>query len=99
VKYFAWNAEKNEQLKAERGVSFDEVVFHIENGDLLDEVDHPNLEKHPGQRMFIVRIGDYAFLVPFVQTGDEVFLKTIIPNRKATRMYLGVADEEEDKAG
>ena len=99
MKYFAWNAEKNEQLKAERGISFEEVVFHIENGDLLDQVDHPNLEKYPGQRMFIVRIGDYAFLVPFVQTGEEVFLKTIIPNRKATKMYLGVTDEEEDKIG
>jgi uncharacterized DUF497 family protein len=98
VKFFAWNAEKNEQLKAERGVSFEEVVFHIENGDLLDEVDHPNLAQYPSQRMYIVKIGRYAFLVPFVQTGDEVFLKTIIPNRKATMMYLGDADEE-DKIG
>ncbi|MGB7202333.1 MAG: BrnT family toxin [Pyrinomonadaceae bacterium] len=98
MKYFAWNAEKNEQLKAERGISFEEVVFHIENGDLLDEVDHPNLEKYPHQRMYIVRIGNYAFLVPFVQTGEEVFLKTIIPNRKATMMYLGDVDEE-DKIG
>lgn len=98
MKYFAWNAEKNEQLKAERGISFEEVVFHIENGDLLDEVDHPNLEKYPHQRMYIVRIGNYAFLVPFVQTREEVFLKTIIPNRKATMMYLGDVDEE-DKIG
>lgn len=94
MRYFAWNAEKNEQLKAERGVSFEEVVFHIENGDLLDEVDHPNSEKYPRQRMFIVSIGQYAFLVPFVQKDDEVFLKTIIPNRKATMMYLGDADGE-----
>lgn len=86
MKYFAWNAEKNELLKAERGFSFEEVVFHIENGDLLDEVNHPNLEKYPNQKIYIVRIGKYAFLVPFVQTGEEVFLKTIIPNRKATMM-------------
>lgn len=95
MKYFAWNADKNEQLKAERGVSFEEVVFHIENGDLLDEVDHPNLEKYRHQRMYIVRTGHYAFLVPFVQTDEEVFLKTIIPNRKATIMYLGDGNEED----
>jgi len=95
VKYFAWNAEKNEQLKAERGISFEEVVFHIENGDLLDEVDHPNQRRYLHQRMFVVKIGEYAFLVPFVQTGEETFLKTLIPNRKATRMYLGDSDEED----
>lgn len=95
MKYFAWNAEKNEQLKAERGISFEEVVFHIENGDLLDEVHHPTFDRYRHQRMFVVRIGDYAFLVPFVQAGDEIFLKTIIPNRKATKMYIGEADEED----
>jgi uncharacterized DUF497 family protein len=99
VKYFAWNAEKNEQLKAERGISFEEVVFHIENGDLLDEVDHPNQRLYPHQRMFLVRIGNYAFLVPFVKFDEGIFLKTIIPNRKATRIYLGDTDEEEDQIG
>jgi uncharacterized DUF497 family protein len=94
VKYFAWNAEKNEQLKSERGISFEEVVFQIENGDLLDEVDHPNLEKCPNQRMYVVQMVEHAFLVPFVQTGDELFLKTIIPNRKATKLYIGDANEE-----
>lgn len=98
MKFFAWNADKNEQLKAERGVSFEEAVFHIENGDLLDEVAHPNQEKYPHQRMFIVRIGKYAYLVPFVQSGNEVFLKTIVPNRKATRIYLG-DDYEENETG
>lgn len=95
MKYFAWNAEKNEQLKTERGISFEEVVFQIENGDLLDEVDHPNFAKYPHQKMYVVGINNYAFLVPFVQTGDEIFLKTIIPNRQATKMYLGDTDEED----
>ena len=94
MKFFAWNADKNEQLKTERGVSFEDAVFHIENGDLLDEVDHPNSEKYPHQRMFIVKIGKYAYLIPFVQSGDEFFLKTIIPNKKATRIYLGEDYEE-----
>lgn len=94
MRFFAWNAEKNEKLKAERGVSFEEAVFYIENGGLPDVVDHPNAESYPNQRMFIVKIDAYAFLVPFVQAGNEFFLKTIIPNRKATRIYLGDDDEE-----
>lgn len=88
TKYFSWNDEKNDQLLAPRGISFEAVVFHIERGDLLDVVEHPNQEKYGGQRMFIIKIEDYAFLVPFVESEDEVFLKTIIPSRKATRKYL-----------
>jgi len=64
------------------------VVFRIERGDLLDVVEHPNQEKYRGKRMFIIKIEDYAFLVPFVESEDEVFLKTIIPSRKAARKYL-----------
>lgn len=95
MKHFAWNTEKNELLKSGRGISFEEVVFHIENGDLLDEVDHPNAAKYPGQRMFIVKMVNYAYLVPLVGTDDEVFLETVIPNRKATKIYLGGEDEED----
>jgi uncharacterized DUF497 family protein len=86
--YFAWNLEKNERLQQERGVSFEAVVLHIENGDVLDILEHPNQMKYAGQRIFVVRIGDYAYLVPFVENEEEVFLKTIIPSRKATDEYL-----------
>ncbi|HIP73210.1 MAG TPA: toxin [Anaerolineae bacterium] len=88
-KYFAWNAEKNKKLKRERQVSFEAVVFHIQNGGLLDVITHPNQTRYRGQRIFIVNINDYAYLVPFVEDDRVVFLKTIIPNRKATRRYLG----------
>jgi len=88
MKYFSWSEEKNELLKKERDVSFEEVVFYIERGGLLDIVEHPNQEKYQGQRMLIVKIEDYAYLVPFVESEDEVFLKTIIPSRKATKKYL-----------
>lgn len=88
MKYFSWNNEKNERLKKERGVSFEEVVFHIERNELLDIVEHPKQEKYKGQRMFIVSLEDYAYLVPYIETEDEVFLKTIIPSRKATKKYL-----------
>jgi len=88
MKYFSWNTEKNRQLKAERNISFEEVVFYIEKGQLLDIVKHHNQQRYPGQRIFIVNINDYAYLVPFVESEREVFLKTIIPSRKATKKYL-----------
>lgn len=88
MKYFSWNEEKNERLKKERKVSFEAVVFHIQRGDLLDIVEHPNQERYQGQRLFIVNIDGYGYLVPFTESEDEVFLKTIIPSRKATSKYL-----------
>lgn len=88
MKDCSWNSQKNETLIAERGVSFEDVVFYIGNGDLLDILEHPNQERYPGQRIFVVNIGDYAHLVPFVENDSEIFLKTIIPSRKATDTYL-----------
>jgi len=89
VKRYNWNPEKNLQLRAERGISFEEIVFHIENGDILDILEHPNKERYGGQRIFVVAVEEYAHLVPFVEDEREVFLKTIIPSRKATKNYLG----------
>ena len=83
-----WNTDKNLQLKAERGISFEEVLVAISQGGLLDVIEHPNKDKYPNQRIFIVRIRGYAFLVPFVETDEELFLKTIIPSRSATKSYL-----------
>lgn len=85
---FEWNEEKNQSLKAERGVSFEEIVTHILQGDLLQVEDHPNQEKYPGQKYFIVRIDDYVYVVPFVEKDNNAFLKTIYPSRKATRQYV-----------
>ena len=89
MKYFSWSPEKNTALTEERGISFEEVVFHIERGDVLDLLEHPNRERYPNQRVFVVDVEGYAYLVPFVEDESEVFLKTIIPSRKATRDYLG----------
>jgi hypothetical protein len=88
MKYFSWNPEKNELLKAERQISFDDVVFYIEQGFLLDVLEHPNQEKYKGQKIFVVQMDDYVYLVPFVEDDHEIFLKTIIPSRKATKQYL-----------
>jgi uncharacterized DUF497 family protein len=89
VKTFSWDSAKNDWLMAARGVSFERVIQRIEAGGVLDVVRHPNPERYRHQRMFVVEIDGYACLVPFVETGDEVFLKTIIPSRKATKRYLG----------
>jgi uncharacterized DUF497 family protein len=89
MSYYKWDNKKNEKLRTERGVSFDQVVMHIENGDILDIVIHPNREKYPNQQIIIVEINRYAYLVPFVESLKGIFLKTIIPSRKATRKYLG----------
>lgn len=87
MKVFRWDNEKNEWLKKNRGVSFEQVVILMERKDVLEIVDHPNQTKYPGQKIATVRLGDYAYLVPYIQESDEIFLKTIIPSRKATNKY------------
>lgn len=88
MKRINWNAEKNQTLMSERGVSFEDVVFALQSHGLLDDMVHPNKDKYPNQRIFVVRIDDYAWLVPYVESEEEYFLKTIIPSRKATKQYL-----------
>jgi uncharacterized DUF497 family protein len=89
VKYFSWDPEKNEWLKEERGISFEEIVFHVEQGDVLDVLEHHNPDRYPGQLLMVVRVDEYVYLVPMVEGEREIVLKTIIPSRKATRDYLG----------
>lgn len=97
MKAFRWDPEKNDALKADRGVSFELVVVAIATGGLFDVLAHPNQEKYPRQRILVVAADNYAYLVPFVEDADCFFLKTIIPSRKATRDYLreGDADAED----
>lgn len=86
---FDWSASKNQQLIDERGISFERVLSAIEQGGLLDVVEHPNRRRYPGQLIYVVVIEGYVHLVPFVAEADGTrFLKTIIPSRKATRDYL-----------
>jgi uncharacterized DUF497 family protein len=86
---FKWNTEKNEWLLHKRGITFEEVVQRIEAGDKYFETDHPNKDRYPNLNILIVKINGYAYLVPCVITGNEYFLKTIIPSRKATKQYFG----------
>ena len=89
MKPINWNSTKNQQLIAERGISFEDIVFCIQQGRLLDDVEHPNSDKYPDQRIFVVNIDDYVHLVPYVENQKEIFLKTVIPSRRATKQYLG----------
>jgi uncharacterized DUF497 family protein len=82
VKYFAWDDAKNAKLKADRGVGFEDVVFHIERGHLLDILERGNPSRYADQRIFVVRREDHVYLVPFVEDDHTVFLKTINPEPK-----------------
>ncbi len=86
AKIYNWNPEKNQLLIKERGISFERIVFEISSGNELDVLEHPNQQKYPGQRISIVQVDDYVYAVPFVETETEIFLKTIIPSRKATKL-------------
>jgi len=88
MKYYDWNEEKNQWLKKERNISFEIIVSCLEEGKMLDKIAHTNSEKYPNQFIFIVEYENYAYLVPFVEDEEKVFLKTIIPSRKATEKYI-----------
>ncbi len=93
MKRFNWNPDKNQQLIRDRGVSFEDVIYYLLQGDILDDMKHPNPEKYPNQRVFVLSIDDYIHLVPYVEDSEEIFLKTIIPSRKATREYWETENE------
>jgi uncharacterized DUF497 family protein len=92
VKRFVWDEEKNRTLKEERGVSFEMVLQAIENGRLLDVLEHPNKQRYGGQRLYAVEIDRYIWIVPFEDKGEKRIMKTIFPSRRYTRMYLGRED-------
>jgi hypothetical protein len=88
VKLIEWNAEKSQLLKATRGVSLEEAAYLITIGEFVDIIEHPNFKKYKGQKIYILKIKDYIYEVPFVEKGKSIFLKTIYPTRKLTRKYL-----------
>ena len=89
MKFFSWDPVKNDWLKAHREVSFEAAAFYIEHGGLLDILENPNPLRHPGQRVFVIQMNDYAYLVPCLEDQGAVVLKTVIPSRKMTKKYLG----------
>ena len=88
-----WNTEKSLKLKESRGICFEDIVYYIEKGYMLDDYLHPNQKRYPEQRIMVIGINNYAYLVPYVENEEEIFLKTIIPSRKATDIYFGGKNE------
>jgi hypothetical protein len=89
MKHINWNTEKSLKLKISRGICFEDIVFYIEKGNILDDYLHPNQKRYQEQRIMVIGIDNYAYLVPYVEDAEEIFLKTIIPSRKATDIYFG----------
>ncbi len=84
---YEWNPGKNEWLKKERNISFEQIIFHLSQGDVWKISDHPDQMNYPGQQIYFVIVKGYIYLVPHVVEKEHIFLKTIIPSRKATRVY------------
>lgn len=85
---YRWDTEKNQLIEAVRGITFEQIVMHIESGNVLDIVEHPNKTRYANQKVMVVNVNDYAYAVPFVEDGEDRFLKTIVPSRKLTKNYL-----------
>ena len=86
MKYLNWNPEKNELLKCKRGLSFEEIAYLIESGQILGIEENPG---HSNQKIYIIEVDQYAVVVPFVETEEEIFLKTAFPSRKYSK-YFGL---------
>jgi len=84
---YQWNEEKNILLKSERGIGFEDIVTAIMEGTIIDIIKHPNREKYPDQMIYIVKVLDYIYMVPYIRNDEEIFLKTIIPSRKMKKIY------------
>ena len=87
-----WNPIKNAELKERYGFGFERIVVAIAEGAVLDVRDHPNRVRYAHQKQYVLEIGGYAWVVPFVSDGETVFLKTIFPSRTATKEFLGDRD-------
>jgi len=89
MKHINWNTQKSLKLKELRGICFEDVVYYIEKGDVLDDYEHPNQKRYSRQRIMVIGVDNCAYLVSYVEDEEEIFLKTIIPSRKATEIYFG----------
>ena len=94
MKLILWNSDKNKKLKVERGICFEDILYYTENELIIDIIQNPNIDKYNSQKIYLININNYVYLVPFVEEAEYVFLKTIIPSRKYTKLYLGVDTDE-----
>ncbi len=95
AKPIRWSLAKNLELMQTRGISFEEILSSIDQGGLLMALEHPNQGKYPNQKIWVVKLREYAHLVPFVESEEEIFLKTIMPSRKATKQFIDEAGDED----
>ena len=93
-KVIRWNEEKNQLLQLQRNISFEQVLDKIEKDEIIDRYIHPNIDKYPNQQIFVIEIDGYICYIPFVETDDEIFLKSIIPSRKLNATYGGAKNEK-----
>ena len=97
---YVWDSAKDELLQRERHISFDDVKYHLTSGEPLGDIQNPNQVRYPGQRLYVVRIGNRAWVVPYRRTGGYVFLYTAYPSDKFTRMYRGqLGGDNEQRQG
>ena len=94
---YDWNEEKNRKLKERRGISFEEIVLCIQEGRLVTVLEHPNKDRYPAQRLYLIEYKQQMYVVPFVVNAEEgvIFLKTVYPSRHYTKKYLGRNNEED----
>jgi uncharacterized DUF497 family protein len=87
---FDWDDEKNRLLKRSRGIGFEDIIVAIEEGNVVDVLQHPNAARYPHQQIYLIAYRNYVYAVPFVRNSEteEVFLKTIFPSRRYTKLYL-----------
>ncbi len=86
--YYEFNHEKNKKLLEERGISFEQIISLIEQGHIIETIEHTNKKKYANQKIYVIDVDNYCYLVPHVINDKEIFLKTIIPSRKATKDYM-----------
>ncbi len=92
MKPYSWNEEKNNWLKQERGIGFEDVIVAINEEKILTIIEHPNKKQYKNQKIYVIEIDDYAYLVPFIEDDEKIFLKTIFPSRKYTKEYIEKGD-------
>lgn len=95
---FDWDEEKNSKLKAERNISFEEIILCINENRIVDVIKNPNSENYPNQHMYLVNYDNYIYVVPFIENKEkeEIFLKTIFPSRFYTKKYLSRGNKNEE---
>lgn len=89
MKIIKWNEDKNNLLKQDRNISFEMIAEKLKKGDIIDDIINPNNQKYSNQRIFVIEINAYIYFVPYFENENEIFLKTIYPSRKFTKIYLG----------